>query len=217
MSKALILAEIPLDVLAEMANAAGENVESCVRKTVEAADQAGRFLLEAKSRISHGEWSSWLKTNWLWSARSAQQYMSISESKAQNAALLESASSIREALAIIAEERNPKRIEVVAVTPADTAPTDDENAGASDETAGASSIKQEPRRAEVQPERSPAPPSPPAKKEKRMPAVDTLALLADDRDTILAMWPNYATDKDRELFASMVMVTIKELRSGATS
>lgn len=126
MTSAIILTDLSLDVLAEMANEAGSQVEGFARKTVESADRAGRYLLAAKEQVGHGKWSSWLRANWMWSQRSAQQYMLIAESNAQNSALLKDANSVSEALKLIScesAEKKPKPVvQIESTIPAYTTP-----------------------------------------------------------------------------------------------
>lgn len=68
------LAEIAAAIDAEHAKA-----EATFHEGLLHARHAGTLLLEAKSRLSHGDWLSWLKTNCKFSPRTAQRYMQLAE------------------------------------------------------------------------------------------------------------------------------------------
>ena len=115
---------MPLDTLAELANDAAEQVETNAQKTVLMAIAAGQALTVAKSQVPHGEWLAWLGKNFNYSQQYASRYMSLSNyARERN---LKEASSIREALRMVANDpETPKRDR----TP-DTKP-DDADCGAS--------------------------------------------------------------------------------------
>jgi len=97
-----------LDALAEMANLAGEQVETHAKTAVTIAIRAGKALVAAKAQVPHGEWLGWLKANWNYSQQMACNYMQIANYK--RASNLEDANSVREALRIVAlDPETPKR------------------------------------------------------------------------------------------------------------
>lgn len=66
--------------LPELAEEIGREVEQAERAWRDAvghAIRAGELLVEAKAKIKHGEWLSWLEANFPGSARSAQDYMRL--------------------------------------------------------------------------------------------------------------------------------------------
>jgi len=90
-------------VLSEMANNAAKNVETQMRTAVQNAIVAGRALIAAKSQVAHGEWLDWLRENWAFSQPMASKYMAIANYN--HSYNLDSASSISEALRMIAEAK----------------------------------------------------------------------------------------------------------------
>jgi hypothetical protein len=101
--------DLDVEALAVIANEAAEEVEANARKTVEHAERCGRALLAAKEKTPHGKWSSWLGANFDYSERHAQRYMHIA-SNTTRVADLKNATSLREALRMIAEDpETPKR------------------------------------------------------------------------------------------------------------
>lgn len=49
------------------------------------AVETGKDLIEAKALVPHGKWGQWLKENFNWSERSAQNYMNATKAVAKNA------------------------------------------------------------------------------------------------------------------------------------
>jgi hypothetical protein len=97
----IILTDLPTETLADMAAEKAELVEQHGRKTVQAAIDCGRYLIEIKSRLGHGEWLPWLEENWRLHQAWASQFMKMANyARAHN---LEQAGSIREALRMIGE------------------------------------------------------------------------------------------------------------------
>ena len=68
---------VVLDNLATDINREHELAEQAARTAVEHAMKAGELLTEAKATVAHGEWLPWLKTNVVFSERTAQAYMRI--------------------------------------------------------------------------------------------------------------------------------------------
>lgn len=106
---------LSLSDLSEVANNAAECVESDMRSAVQNAITAGRALISAKSQCAHGQWLDWLKSNWRFGVRLAQDYMSIANT--QNSAYLTSASSISEALRMIADAKQEAKADAEASQP----------------------------------------------------------------------------------------------------
>ena len=105
------LSKLELATLAEMANDAAEQAENNAKATVQRAMDAGRFLNAAKEQCEHGAWLRWLGVNWSYSQKTAFQYMEIANyTHGYN---LASATSVRQALRIIAEERAEAEAEIV--------------------------------------------------------------------------------------------------------
>lgn len=94
---------VSLEFLAGVANAAAEKAESDLRSAVTSAIEAGQALLAAKKLCAHGQWLPWLEANWRYTRQLAHRYMTIAN--VNHELHLESASSIREALRMIADER----------------------------------------------------------------------------------------------------------------
>ena len=111
MSEMIQLDFLPVETLAAMANEAAAACEASGRKTVEHAATCGRALLAAKAQVKHGEWLDWLAENFHQSRRVADRYMEIANWP--RAANLEEATSIRDALRMIAEspEKQAKKAE----------------------------------------------------------------------------------------------------------
>lgn len=108
-SALVVFDDLDVEALAVIANEAAEEVESSARKTVEHAERCGRALLAAKGKVPHGKWAAWLGANFDYDQRHASRYMTIASnwSRVSN---LETATSLREALRMIAEDpETPKR------------------------------------------------------------------------------------------------------------
>lgn len=97
----IILTNLPTETLAAMAAEKAKLVEQHGRKTVQAAIDCGRYLIEIKSRLGHGEWLPWLEENWQYSRVWATQFMRLANDNGTYH--LENASSINEALRMIGE------------------------------------------------------------------------------------------------------------------
>jgi hypothetical protein len=105
---------LPDKPLADLASEIGEAHRQCVAaasSALEYARRAGELLIEAKARVAHGEWLPWLKANFDFSEKTAQNYMRLArewpklvEANPQRVADL----SCREALRLLAapEERD---------------------------------------------------------------------------------------------------------------
>lgn len=106
--KHLDLNRLSLSELSTMANGYAESAESDMKSAVQNAIDAGRALMVAKSLCAHGQWLDWLKDNWRFSADTAQQYMKLA--KTENARYLDSATSISEALRMIADAKAEKKL-----------------------------------------------------------------------------------------------------------
>ena len=69
--------QVALSTLAERINAEHHQAEAALNDGLNHAVEAGRFLLEAKSQVDHGEWSAWLDANFDGSQRTARAYMLV--------------------------------------------------------------------------------------------------------------------------------------------
>jgi hypothetical protein len=69
------------DTLAELAERIRAEHKSFVRQTVARAIAIGELLIEAKKRVGHGDWSSWVGTNCEFSERTAQAYAQIARNR----------------------------------------------------------------------------------------------------------------------------------------
>jgi hypothetical protein len=107
------LSGMSIESLAELANDAAGQVEQHGRKTVTAAMAAGQALRAAKEQIEHGAWEAWLKQNFLYSLRTARQYMQAAE-KWQHAAVLQDATSVRQVLAYIGDNDEGEAVKTAA-------------------------------------------------------------------------------------------------------
>jgi Protein of unknown function (DUF3102) len=95
MTSHLIKTDTKLSDLAGQANAEHANAQRSARQAVAHAVNAGKFLLQAKSLLPHGNWSQWLTDNFAASGRTARAYMllakrlpELNESKRQRVANL---------------------------------------------------------------------------------------------------------------------------------
>jgi len=110
---------LPIETLAEMANEAAEQCENNARATVQKAIDAGRYLTAIKEQLPHGEWLPWVAENWKYVPRQAERFMQLANST--RASNLEQASSVREALRIVAADpETPKRDRAAAVPSGET-------------------------------------------------------------------------------------------------
>lgn len=101
MGTELILTNLPTETLAAMAAEKAELVEQHGRKTVQAAIDCGRYLIEIKGRLGHGEWLPWLEENWQYSQVWASQFMRLANyNSGYN---LADAKDIKDALRILGE------------------------------------------------------------------------------------------------------------------
>jgi hypothetical protein len=91
--------EADLPELANIANRWHDLAETSMRSALEAAWNAGRALVKAKELCDHGKWLPWLDANFRGSARRAQEYMQIANTRTP--AHLEAAQTIDEALTAI--------------------------------------------------------------------------------------------------------------------
>lgn len=81
-----VVARRGLDSLASRINAAHEAFENSARLMFSYAAEAGELLLNAKEQVEHGEWLPWLKGNFSWSIRLAENYMRLAKGSQEIAA-----------------------------------------------------------------------------------------------------------------------------------
>jgi hypothetical protein len=103
MSELMVMDNLPLETLAELANESAKACEESGRKTVEHAIRCGRALMAAKSQVKHGDWESWLSTNFQHSAVWGRRLMQLAEANRNRGFDLEAATSIKEAMRLLAE------------------------------------------------------------------------------------------------------------------
>lgn len=72
-----------LEQLAEEANEAAGNADRQAKASHQNKVQAGRMLVQAKSRVSHGEWGAWLEENWKYTQRWATDCMNAAGHRTQ--------------------------------------------------------------------------------------------------------------------------------------
>jgi len=110
----IILTSIPPETLMEMANESAELAERNLREAVQHALRAGRALVAAKAQLPHGKWMAWLRTNFDRDIGTAARYMRLADNW-HSAPNIQQAESIRQALRLIAEDRQQAEpIEVMA-------------------------------------------------------------------------------------------------------
>ena len=70
----------PLDTnIAEKARSTAERIRERLKKTLEDLIGVGSDLLEVKEALPHGQFGAWLKAEFGWSERMAQNFMSVAE------------------------------------------------------------------------------------------------------------------------------------------
>jgi len=69
---------------------------------VKKAIEIGRLLTEQKEQLAHGEWIPWIRSNIVFSERQANKYMQIYSNKNSGSYLLDGATSINKAVALLA-------------------------------------------------------------------------------------------------------------------
>jgi phage N-6-adenine-methyltransferase len=107
---AVIPAHRPLEAVAADINLAHREAQQYAAKAVERALTAGDLLLEAKTRVAHGQWLPWLKENCPdISTRTIQNYMRVARElpvEMRSAAHLPN--SLRDALRITSGDPDPE-------------------------------------------------------------------------------------------------------------
>ncbi|MEM0925975.1 MAG: DUF3102 domain-containing protein [Planctomycetota bacterium] len=92
-----------LKQLAKKANAAAAASETHAKNAVAKAIEAGELLAQAKSKVDHGQWLSWLGENWEYKQRWAQSLMRLADRKAD---VIESAQTVPHALRLIEDSES---------------------------------------------------------------------------------------------------------------
>jgi hypothetical protein len=104
-------AEDTLDALAKQINAAHEAATESISRGLLQARHSGQLLLQAKAKLSHGQWLPWLREKTNVSERLAQQYMKIASQWERLSAKSEtrvSDLSFRGALEVLAQKDEPE-------------------------------------------------------------------------------------------------------------
>jgi hypothetical protein len=65
--------------VAEQVRSSADRIRERVRKTVEDIIEVGNDLLAVKGALEHGQFGPWLKAEFGWSERTAQNFMSVAE------------------------------------------------------------------------------------------------------------------------------------------
>jgi len=65
--------------VAEQVRSSADRIRERVKKTVEDIIEVGNDLLAVKEALDHGQFGPWLKAEFGWSERSAQNFMSVAE------------------------------------------------------------------------------------------------------------------------------------------
>jgi len=95
---------------AERVNELQSMIVSSAQNMVQYAIEIGQILEEVKSSLEHGDFIPWVMSNCEFSRYQAVRYMRLASNVARAPHLLENATSIREALEIIKEEKEPKQL-----------------------------------------------------------------------------------------------------------
>ena len=138
----IIVASLPPETLAEMANEAAELAQSSMQTAILRAADCGRYLLAAKAQIPHGQWRAWLGVNFDREARTATRYMQLAVAFDGGNPRLTSETSIRQALRIISEDKADDAIEIQPIPVSEPEP---ELAEIVDESEDIDEPEQEPR------------------------------------------------------------------------
>jgi hypothetical protein len=79
----------PLEVqVAERVRSSAEKIRSTVQKTIEDIIVVGQELLTVKEAVGHGHFGSWLRAEFGWTERTAQNFMSVAERFGANPKLI---------------------------------------------------------------------------------------------------------------------------------
>lgn len=77
--------------------------ELAVKKAIE----IGRLLTEQKAELAHGEWIPWVESNLTFNDSQARKYMRVYRNRHRSTDLLDGATSINQAVALLAEPKDP--------------------------------------------------------------------------------------------------------------
>src|SRR5262245_41959690 len=70
----------PLEAeVAEKAQSAAERIRQTVKRTIESIIEVGKELLSVKEALPHGKFIPWLKLEFGWTERTAQNFMNVAE------------------------------------------------------------------------------------------------------------------------------------------
>src|SRR6516165_2969679 len=79
----LATTDVDLAKLAEQIKAEHAGVIKATRNVVRRAIKAGELLKEAKLKVAHGQWLSWLKANCALPERTAVRYMKLAAGRSK--------------------------------------------------------------------------------------------------------------------------------------
>jgi hypothetical protein len=196
--------DLDIESLAVIANEAAEEVETSARKTVEHAERCGRALIAAKEKVAHGQWLVWLATSFDYDQRHASRYMTIASnwSRVTN---LEAATSLREALRMIAEDpETPKRERKASVEVV-------EPIEAEDTIEVVATPVEQPR--QPKPAGNPKSDAAPRNSSASEPEFDLGSSLDDDRSAILDAAADYIAAKKLKHFVVMLRKVANDLEA----
>ena len=142
-----------LELHAAQANMHHAAAEGSARKAIDHAIEAGRHLAEAKAMVPRGHWLPWVAANFAGSRTTAWGYMRL----AANVQRVEHLGSVRDALACLAEPRDP--------------PPDDDEPEPASTPSGPTSV--DPPPSDPEPPAQPTPPAPDPKPSKLQPLMSS--------------------------------------------
>lgn len=102
-----------LDEIAKTVNDEHSKIEGALREGLTRALKVGELLTEAKGLIKHGDWGEWISAHCVFSERTAQNYMRLSERYPELAKSATVADlTYRQAVGLLAEPKaeDPKRV-----------------------------------------------------------------------------------------------------------
>jgi protein gp37 len=92
-----------LPSLARQINAAHEAAVGSARDAIEHTIEVGNLLIEAKTKVKHGEWQDWVETNCQFSYRMCAKYMGVAKSASRGTFGDDRPKSLRQALEMLSE------------------------------------------------------------------------------------------------------------------
>jgi hypothetical protein len=103
--------------LADQINLLHAEMTGHMTMAVKKAIEIGRLLTERKAELAHGEWISWVESNLTFNDSQARKYMRVYRNRHRSTDLLDGATSINQAVALLAEPREPPHDDGPSVDP----------------------------------------------------------------------------------------------------